>query len=190
MDLFNLRDDFTIEINKAEVLLVKEFNDLFTVKFNTNEPGDKEGRKRLRAFKVLSYIYLVYDWKSPYAEYSLKERHIDALKDANLAEEVVKDELVVKAIEKYLSLQDTRVLKLLKSAYLLVDKLRHHFETLDLEERDPITGKPVFNAKDVMMNLNSLAKTVDSLKQLEYQVKKEKEAEKSLRGDVEPGMFD
>ena len=190
MDLFNLRDDFTIEINKAEVLLVKEFNDLFSLKFNTNEPGDKEGRKRLRAFKVLTYIYLVYDWKSPYSEYSLKERHTDALIDANLNEEVVKDELVIKAIDKYLSLQETRLLKLFKAANLLVDKLRHHFESLDLEEKDPITGRYMNNAKDVMANLNSLAKTVDSLKQLEYQVKKEKETEKSLRGDVEPGMFD
>jgi hypothetical protein len=190
MNLFNLRDDFTVELNKEEVLLIKEFSELFSLKFNTNEIGDKDGRKRLRAFKILSYVYLVYDWKSPYSEYSLKERHETALEDAKLKDEDVKDEVVVKVIDKYLSLQDTRILKLLKSAYLLVDKLRHHFESLDLEERDPMTGKPTFSAKDVMSNLSSLAKTVESLKQLEYQVKKDKESEKGLRGDAESGMFD
>jgi hypothetical protein len=190
MKLFVLRDDFTIEINKEEVLLVKEFEELFSLKFNKDEKGDMDGRKRQKAHKVLAYIYLVYDWKSPYSEYSPREKHEAATLDTGLSEEILRDQAVINAIRKYMELQDTRILKLLRSSYQVVDKIRHHFETVDLSERDPESGKPIFTAKDLMANLASLGKTVESLSQLEHIVKKEQEMDRSLRGDAEPGMFD
>ena len=72
----------------------------------------------------------------------------------------------------------------------MVDKIRHYFETIDLSERDPESGRPIFTAKDLMTNLASLGKTVESLNQLEYMVKKEQEMSRGLRGAAEPGMFD
>lgn len=190
MKFFTLREDYTVELNKEELLLVKEFEDLFSLKFNAGEKGDMDGRKRQKAFKVLAYIYLVHDWKSPYSEFSKKEKHDAALTDTGLTTEAVKEELVEKAIEKYLSLQDSRILKLLNSAYKAVDEIRMFFESINLTQLDPVTGKYMYSATDVMKNLSSLAKTVESMQQLESIVKKEKEQDKGLRGDIEPGMFD
>ncbi len=190
MNFFILRDNHEVELNRPEILLVKEFEELFSLKFNQGEKGDTDGRKRRRAYKVMAFIYLVYDWKSPYAEYSLAEKVESALSDSELDSEFVKDPLVAKAIIKYLDLQDTRIVKLLKSSYRVVDEIRHHFDTVQLDERDPMTGKPIFTARDLMSNLAALGKTVESLKELEYLVKKEQEQNKGLRGDANPGMFD
>lgn len=189
MDFFTFKD-YQLELNREEILLVKEFSDIMAAKWNSGEAGDKDGRKRLRAFKLLSYVYLMYDWKSPYSEYSDKERHEAALVDSKLEETILKEPESKAVIEKYLALQDSRIVKLLKSAYRLVDELRHHFETVDLQERNAVTGAPVFKSNDLMRDLASLGKTLESIQQLEYLVKKEKEQEKSLRGQASPGMFD
>jgi len=50
-------------------------------------------------------------------------------------------------------LQETRILKLLNSAYKSIDTLRIFFETVDLTEIDPVTGRPIYMAKDVISNI-------------------------------------
>jgi hypothetical protein len=190
MDFFVLREDYTIEVNKPEILLIKEFDELFSLKFNTGMKGDSDGRKRLKGLKVIAFIYLVYDWKSPYAEYSQKEKVDSALEDTDLEKSIVDDTLVIKAISKFQDLQDTRLIRLLKSSELVVDKIRYHFETLDLQERDEVTGQYFIKARDVMSNLAALGKTIESLQLLKHLVQKEQEQTRGLRGDAEPGMFD
>ena len=187
---FFIYNEGQLELNKAEILLVKEFANIYSLKFNQGETGDKDGRKRLRAYRLFAYIYLVHSWKSPYSDFSHNERHQAALEDTELDPKILEKEEVQALITKALELQDTRIVKLLKSAHRVVDELRHYFETIDLQERDPVTGKPIFAAKDLMANLASLSKTVESLQQLEFLVKKEKEQEKGLRGQAEPGLFD
>lgn len=189
MKLFILEDN-NIIINKEEILLVKEFADVFTLKFNTGQDGDKDGRKRFRAHKLFTYTYLMYDWQSPYSDYSDKERKEAALEDSELELKVLELEESQALFNKYLELQDTRLTKLLKSAYRAADELRLYFTLVDLQERDVESGKPIFSAKDLMSNLATMAKTVESLQQLEHMVKKEQEQTKSLRGGGEAGMFD
>lgn len=191
MKLFEFNSaNYTIRIADEHVMLIKEFRDLLSVSFNQGEKGDLDGKKKIRAFKVLGYIHLVYNWKSPYTEYSDREKHITALQDMNLDEETVRLPEVEQAIAKYLSIQDTRLVKLQKSANRAIDELRDYFDTLDLQERDPVTGKPLFTAKDAIANIAALAKAVSSLKELEDMVKREKEQSKGLKGDVEEGLFD
>lgn len=183
-------ENHQLQLNKEEIALVKEFAEVLSIKFNSGEAGDKEGRKRLRAWKIFTYVYLVYDWQSPYSEFSNKEKREAALEDSKLDEKFIDTPEVQALIAKYLEIQDSRIVKLLKSAYIAVDELRDYFQFVDLQEVDPVTGKPVYSAKELMGNLNSLAKTVDSLQQLEHMVKKEKAKEKGLRGDAEAGLFD
>ena len=67
-----------LEINEGEILLVREFKNLF----------DKDKSKdKSQAFKELTYIYLALDWKSPYSQYTELERHEEALRDSGLTEE-------------------------------------------------------------------------------------------------------
>lgn len=191
MKLFEFNsENYTIRIADEHVMLIKEFRDLLSVSFNKGEKNDEDGKKRLKAFKILGYIHLVYNWKSPYMEYSDKDRHETSLADLNIPEEWVRSPEVERAIEKYLSIQDTRLVKLQKSANRAIDELRDYFDTLDLQERDPVTGKPLFTAKDAIANIAALAKAVSSLKELDDMVKREKEQSKGLKGDVEEGIFD
>ncbi len=188
MDLFTYID-YNLELNKPEALLIKEFNDLWDANRNKGV-GDNRGYERKRAFKEFQYMYLVHDWKSPYSEYSDKEKREAAKEDSGLTDKQLLDEKFLAAVKKYQELQDSRMLKLLKSAYRSVDELRLYFDTIDLQERDQETGKPIHKSNDLIANIANLGKTIEGLQQLEYMVKKEKEKERGLRGGGEAGMFD
>ena len=188
MELFTLNANMQPILNKADVFLIKEFKDLCdTVRCKI--PGDTKGSEKLRALKELTYIYLVYDWKTPYSEYSLPEKKETALLDSGIDPKWVDDPLFKAAESKYQELQDSRILRLLNSAYKAVDELRLYFDTLDLQERDG-QGKPVFATKNVMAEIAGLGKTVEGLQQLQFMVMKEREKANDLRGDQTPGMFD
>ncbi|NTW90405.1 MAG: hypothetical protein HGA35_00380, partial [Erysipelotrichaceae bacterium] len=100
-------------INKPDVLLIKEFKDLFDPERCKGVKGDSKGTLKFRAFRELAYIYLVYDWKTVYSEYSLQEKQEAALLDSEIEPEWLLDPLFKKAIIKYQELQDTRILRLL-----------------------------------------------------------------------------
>ena len=189
MELFTINENMQPIINKPDVLLIKEFKALFETQ-RCKIPGDTKGVDKLRAQRELVYIFLVYDWKTPYSDYSLKERQEAALLDSQIKIEWLSDPLLKNAIDKYESLQDSRILRLLRSAYKAVDELRLYFDTLDLTERDINSGKPIFATKNVMAEISGLGKTVEGLQQLEYMVMKEKEKSKDLRGETTPGIFD
>lgn len=181
-----------IELVKEELLLIKEFARLFELKWNKGI-GDAKGERRQKCFKAFAYIYLTSDWKSPYCEMSEKEKEDAAKEDVESLpgpELDYSDELLIQAKEKYKSIQETRTLKLLHSAYKTVDELRIYFETLDLKERDEQYGRPVHTAKDVIANISNLGKLIDGLTQLEESVKKDLEKESGLRSDAQPGLFD
>lgn len=189
MNLFTY-ENYQLQLNKPEIELIKEFGELFSLKYNAGVDGDKDGRKRMKAFRAFTYIYLVYDWKSPYSEYSDKEKIEAALVDSKLDEKDIQDERIVAAIIKYRSLQETRSLRLLTDAYHAIDELRLYFRTTSLQEKDPESGKPIYAAKDLIANIAALGKTVEGLQQLEYMVKKEQEKEKGIRAGATKGMFD
>ena len=179
-----------IVVNEPEVMLVKEFADLWKPSRNKTKK-DPKGEKRTRAFRELAYIWLMCDWASPYADYSEQERHEECLKDAGLTEKEWADPVFREAVRKYRDLQNaSRSLKLIKSTQQVVDKIIDYFDTIDLQERDPVTSKPVYKVKDVMAEMNTIPQLVEDLKQLEILYKKEQEQENGLMGNVEIGAFD
>ena len=146
-------------------------------------PKDKEGKLGTQAFKEFTYIWLALDWLSPYADYAEQERHQEALKDAGLTQAEFDDPIFRAACRKYRALQEeTRSIKMLKSAQNTVDKFIDYFNNIDPEERDLQTGRPIFKVKDIMAEISSLSKVNDELKALEGQVKKELVEDSSLRG--------
>lgn len=188
MDYF-LFESNKVVLNKEAILLIKEFATLWDSTRNKIE-GDTRGHEKKRAYREFTYMYLMYDWESPYKSYSDMERHQNAVSDSELTKKQFEDELFQTACKKYQDIQDTRMLKLLKSANRAIDEIRLFYENLDLQERD-VDGRPIFNAKQVLDSLGGLGKTVLSLETLEAIVQKQKEGEGSkLRGDVMPGMFD
>lgn len=179
-----------IVVNEPEVMLVKEFSNLWEPTRNKTKK-DPKGEKRTRAFRELAYIWLMCDWASPYADYSEQERHEECLKDAGLTEKEWADPTFREAVRKYRDLQNaSRSLKLIKSTQQVVDKIIDYFDTIDLQERDPVTSKPVYKVKDVMAEMNTIPQLVEDLKQLEILYKKEQEQENGLMGNVEVGAYD
>lgn len=178
-----------VELERDEILLVKEFAAL--IEYSRNKcPEDKTGKLGIKAIKELSFIFLNNDWKSPYQEFSEQERKEAALLDSGLQESDLQDPVFIQAMNKYEALQETRILKMLNSAYKAIDNLRIFFETIDLTETDSLTGKPIYNARDVISNIQNLGKMIEGLQQLELMVKKEREQTKQLRGDADRGLFD
>ena len=179
-----------IIVNEPEVMLIKEFAALWDPSRNKTKK-DPKGLKRTRAFRELAYIWLMCDWSSPYADYTEQERHEECLKDADLTEKEWADPTFREAVRKYRDLQNTsRSLKLIKSAQQVVDKIIDYFDTIDLQERDPVTNKPVYKVKDVMSEMNTVSEIVEELKQLEILYKKEQEQESGLMGNIEIGAYD
>lgn len=168
-----------LELNEPEILLIKEFNDLYK--------RDKSKSKD-RAWAEFTYIYLAIDWKSPYNQYTEQEKHEEALNDSGLTEEKFNDPIFRAACRKYRALQDeTRSIKLLKSAQNVIDKFVDYFNNIDVEERDEQTGKPVYKTKNVMDEISSLHKVHEELVILESQVKKEISETSSIRAGAVDG---
>ena len=189
---FFLFDNSTnsVVVNEPEVLVIKEFAALWNNDRNKTK-GDPKGIKKTRAYRELTYIWLMLDWTSPYVDFDEQERHQECLKDAGLTEKEWNDPDFRAACRKYRELQNSsRALKLIKSAQGVVDKITDYFNNIDIEERDPVTGKPIFKTKDVMAELSNVSNVVEQLKTLEFLYKKEQEQQSGLMGDVEGGFMD
>lgn len=188
MDIFEFEDNGLV-LNKTSILLVTEFAALWDVMRNRID-GDKTGYKRNRAYKEFTYIYLMYDWQSPYKNYSEQQRHEEALKDSQLTEKQLTDEKFLAACKKYQEMQDTPQVRMLKGVYKSCDELTLFYNTADLQERD-VDGKHILSHKTLIDSIGNMGKVIESLERLEEVVRKQKEANApKYRGDVEPGMFD
>lgn len=190
MELF-VFNGIEVAVNKPEILLVPEFAALWDEKFNKGkDPADPKGSKRSWAFRVFTYIYLMYDWQSPYAEYTDQERQETIIQEQKLTEKDLKDPTIVAAVKKYCELQRSIKLELLLAAKKAAANLILFFNTVDVTQKDDLTGKYLTSAKDVINNLQTVGKAVEGIDALIDLVKKEKEAESAVRGGAKLGIFD
>ena len=180
----------SVSIEQENILLIKEFEDLLADARNKTK-DDKTGKKKERAFRELKYIYLFFDWESPYFQFPEQERHTESLKDSKLTDEEFNDPLFRAACRKYDYIQNSSLdIKLLKAAMSAVDKQIFYLNNVDLQERDDVTGKPIFKSKDLIAEIKGCKDLISSLRELELQVKKGLDTESSIRGNTEVGMFD
>lgn len=178
-----------IDLNIPEILLVKEFAELMKCERNICKE-DPKGVYGLRAFREFTYIWLAIDWKSIYADYTEQERHHEALRDAGITEEEFNNPEFRAACRKYRAIQESnRSIKLLQAAQNTVDKFIDYFNNVDPEERDTVTGKPIFKVKDLMSEISSLSKVHDELTALEGMVKKELSEQSSIRAGAVEGFI-
>ena len=182
-----------VELNIPEILLVKEFNALLEPNRNKCKQ-DPTGLEGLRAFREFTYIWLAICWKSIYADYSEQERHKAALADANITEEEFNNPEFRAACRKFRDIQESnKSIRLLQAANNMVDKFIDYFNTADPNERDELTGKPIYKVKDIQAEMKNLIDVHETMIQLEHQVKKQLESVTSFRGgvqeDFDPGEF-
>lgn len=176
-----------LEINKPEILLVKEFADLLEYKRNKCKE-DPDGHLCLRAYRELQYIYLAICWQSPYKDFLEQDRHEEALKSSGITEKEFVDPVFREACRAFKRIQgQNRSIKMLQAAQNTVDKFIDYFNNIDPEERDVQTGKPIFKVKDIMAEISNLHKVHEELVILDSQVKKELSETSSIRAGAEDG---
>lgn len=179
-----------VSLEDTSILLIKEFEALIDDNRNKSS-ADKTGKKRLRAFKEFKFIYLFFDWESPYFQYTEQDKHAEAMKDSGLSDEEFDDPKFRMACQKYDEIQNSSLdIKLLKAAMNAVDNQIFYLSNVDLQERDPITGKPIFKSKDLIAEIKGCKDLISTLRELQVQVKKGLEIESNIRGNAEIGLFD
>ena len=180
-----------IIVNEPEILLVKEFADLWTNERNKCKE-DPTGDKKLRGFKELIYIYMAIDWGAPGSKDTPANRHKYALEASGLTEEEFNDDFLRAACVKYRQLQDASSVtgKLVETYTNKLHEMRIFIESIDFNERSETTGMPIFKTKDMLSEMQTLSKALDALKDLEDRYKAEQEEATGLRGNKRPGMYD
>lgn len=178
-----------LRINEYDILLIKEFADLWDQ--NRNKCAeDKTGEKRLLAYKEFTYIYLTLDFKSPYFKYLERDKHEAALADSGLEESHLKDPLFVAAYHKYQEIQEADpVLSLIKTAYHTLYKTQVFLDSIDYSERDD-SGKPIYKPKDVMNDIATIGSLRTKLQELEVLHKTNMAAASKVRGDIQTGFME
>ena len=179
MGLFDLRNNKIIL--DPEKIAIPEF----LVIWNADKSEDK-----IKAERLLTYIYFLCDYNSPYAIYPENERKNILMEDymKDYKKEIKKSSMI-NAIEKYKAFQQTTSMKLLEAAKVACNKLSDYFHGVDFKELDE-NGKPVYNAKDVALNLKSIGGIIESLNKTTDQVKKEITSSSKIRGGGEAGDYE
>ena len=179
-----------IVINEPEILLVKEFADLWTNERNACKE-DPEGKQKLRGFRELVYIYMAIDWGAPGSKDTPANRHKYAMEASGLTEEEYNDPIFRAACRKYRELQDgsSTVGPLIQTFRNKLHEIQLFIESIDYNERND-SGMPVFKIKETMDAIQQLSKVTQSIKVLEAEYKEELQEASGLRGDMTPGLFD
>lgn len=177
-----------VELEDGNILLIKEFKDLMDDERNICDK-DPSGKKHLRAFREFTYIWLAIDWNSLYKDYSEQERHQESLKDAELTESEWNDPTFRAACRKYKALQNSsRAIKILHASQRMVDRITDYFNQVDPQERDEISGKPIWKVKDLQAELSNIPKLLSELQEVEQMVKKEMTEQSVIRGGAIEGF--
>lgn len=149
MKLFELDEDNNVIIAE-EVREIPEFKKLIM--------RDKDRNKR-NALRELSYIYHRADYRSVYNNYAPDEKLQKLAQDFKVEHE---DTEIKKAIEKYLELTQSPIIRLLNSSRRKIDELAEYIENTTLTD-DTIE---VFlkASKDIPVVINALDKIEEKVK--------------------------
>lgn len=191
MDFFSYNSTSgAVEVNKVGILLDPDFAALFEDSRNINK-NDKTGKFKEKAQRELVFIYTYLDWQGPYAQYPEDDKFNAALNTSGLSKEDVEDPTLQQALKKYDEMQNASLsIRLLKSAMRAIDTVIHYLDNIDVNERDLVTGKPIFKTKDLIAEIKGCKDLVMALEELENQVKKGLDKSGGLRGGATPGYYD
>lgn len=96
--IFELDAEGQLVINKPEIRKIKEYADI--LKRDKGSPADWDGKKKLKSFAELLYIYLILDPRSMFYVLPLSERRIKAKELVGLPD-LREDDVIKAAIIRY-----------------------------------------------------------------------------------------
>ena len=185
MRLFEMNDNFELQLNKEWIMMIPEFAEL--VRRDRGSVGDSQGRRKLRAIRELSFVYLIQDFHSPYRELNDYDRRITALKECGLTEADI-DEEVEAALEKYryLLLTNAPMLETLEVVRSSREKLNAYFRDLDLTLTN-MRGEPIFSSSTFIKNIRDLPAMESAIEEYEQFVYKALKGTGGVRGGHKTG---
>jgi len=174
-------------------------------------PEIKEIIKRSKdnGLAELSYLYFMYDYRSPYATYSPEARKKILLNDLNLSK-FKEDTVFLAAKDRYLKFIETPTSKSMVSVrngldkmHKLVDVLTEEVEssinklsTIDGEDdeeqdlRQKLISRAVSNMNKIIEISQVLPKNIASLQALQEQIQKEQSSTTTVLGGGAVGAFE
>lgn len=163
-----------------QTLMIKPFREIW----DTDKSEDKT-----IANLELAYVYYMADERSDYMYILDKdERHDQICNDIGL-EDWNKPTYIDTAIEYYIRLSETTSTRLLQSTRNVIEKISHFLDTVDINERDQKTMKPIHDISKVTASVEKIPKLIKSLNEIEKEIIKEKEL-KAQSGNKIIGIFD
>lgn len=187
IDLFEIGENNMATLNKPWITLIPEFRRLLAR--DKGGPGDGSGKYKKQAQREFTFIYLMYDFRSPYENWALDKREQQALADAGIERgRMMSDGDLWEAITKYKKLLDEASvsLKSYRKHRNAAEDLDNHIEFMDLNERTA-TGAKVYSIKEKQEAINGMPKVHDTLRKWEQSVKEELSGDMGLRGDAVKG---
>jgi hypothetical protein len=174
-----------IQLNRVWISMVPEFKEILV----KSKPvkGDNDGRKKLHAQRVFTFIYLLTDFKSPLRDMQESEKLGEALRCSELTSSDI-DEKVKKALEVYEWYQENsaRSLRTLKSMRKSLNQLDKYFEDIDFTKTDK-KGELLHSAKEYLANMAGVEKAYDSYEKFEERVHTQLTEAVTVRGDRKLG---
>ncbi len=180
MKLFKLDSGYGVIPEKDTIMLIPEFYALWTLKYN-KMTGDRKGFERRKGVREIVYLYFYCDYRSEFSELDNNDKHQAALDAAGLPDNYRFTEELDKAVVKYLQMQETRELKLLNSAYNVIDKLREMMDGIEIIDEE--------NQRSAIESVVKIGALLKGVKELEKQVRKQEGERGSIRGDAEEGFL-
>lgn len=173
----------SFKLETPDIMMIKEFADLVDTKRNKVE-GDSKGEKKKRALCEMKYIYLAYDWQSPYSEYDEQKRMKCAIRDSGMNEKWLSDKTFIAARDKYIAMQnESRDVRMLNAVRKRVDGLIEMFENVPVV----IDGKPNMKSDSIIKEIQ-VSKVLDELDALETRCRKKLHKSSGTRGDAQEGF--
>ena len=180
MNLFEL-DEGTLHV-AAEALAINVFNTLYT--------RDKK-KSKSKAMEEFSYIYFFCDFKSDFADIINEQERHEAIVESTMTNPEYKPDAVMEAaMQLYEERSNTITSALLDDAKSAVYRISKFLKTVDLNERDEKSGKPVHNPKNITGMVGDMSKIVENISVLEQKVKRELDEESNMKGGRKKGLFE
>lgn len=174
------------DILNGEVIISPE--GLSIPAFKSIWDADKSKSKGKAIDEIRYVAFLCDQMKSPYKDFPEYDKAKVIKQDVFGDPDWEPTEVVKSAVDIYLKMYETPVIRLLRASKSAVDKLAVYLENVDFDKLDS-NGKP-YSARDVVFNLGNIGNLVKSLSTLEEAAKREQTESNKVQGNTEIGYFE
>lgn len=174
-----------VQMNREWIGLVPEFREILVK--SKGIPGDHDGRKKLHAQRIFTFIYMLVDFKSPLRNMEEKEKFTEALRCSELEPDDITDKVKI-ATAVYETYQENaaRSLRTLKSMRKSLDQADKYFLDIDFSQTDK-KGELLYSMSEYLNNMKKMDDVYTSYEAFEERVHRELTEQVAVRGERKLG---